>query len=221
MAVSLLALCPSRGRPTAAREVMRSFDATITDQRSDLVFVVDEDDPTADRYPAGTMVVRPTGCMGGALAAALTPEILGGASVVGMIGDDVRFRTAGWDSAFLACIGERPGIAWGDDGLQHDRLVSHWWLSRPIVDEFGMAPAGLRHFYMDNYWRDVGRLAQCLYYFPDILIEHLHPDAGKASGDGTYDRALRWAEDDKLWYRRWFRLQRYHDARRLRAIVKG
>ena len=184
----VLAICPSRGRPRQAREALASFLATAHGPGSRLVLVVDADDPTLPEYPPeATYVVEPTGSMGGALALAL-PAILGNATVVGMLGDDVRFRTPGWDVTFAKWLEARPGIAWGDDLNQSSRLPSHWWVSRSIVDVFGMAPSFLRHLYMDNYWLVMGQGAKCLRFFPDIVMEHLHPDVGKSPTDDTYLR---------------------------------
>jgi hypothetical protein len=90
--VAILALCPSRGRPNAARETLRSFEATRRDPATRLVFLVDDDDPTAGEYPTrNTRIVRPTGYMGGALAmAGRDRELLADATAVGMVGDDNR-----------------------------------------------------------------------------------------------------------------------------------
>jgi hypothetical protein len=137
--VAILALCPSRGRPNAARETLRSFEATRRDPATRLVFLVDDDDPTAGEPEGNTRIVRPTGYMGGALAiAGRDRELLADATAVGMLGDDNRFRTPGWDVTFDAWLSQAPGIAYGDDGFQHERLPTSWWVSRPIVDVFGI-----------------------------------------------------------------------------------
>jgi hypothetical protein len=184
----VLGIIPSRGRPRQAREALASFYETATEPNSRCVLVVDADDPTLAEYPADhTFVVEPTGCMGGALALAL-PKIIGAATVVGMLGDDVRIRTAGWDATFAKWLEARPGIAWGDDLNQSHRKPSHWWVSRSIVDVFGMAPPFLRHLYMDDYWFVMGQGAKCLRFMPSIVMEHLHPDVGKAQVDETYIR---------------------------------
>lgn len=184
----VLGIIPSRGRPEQAREALASFQATAESPTSRCVLIVDADDPTLPDYPAEFVhVVEPTGCMGGALALAL-PKIIGEATVVGVLGDDVRIRTPGWDLVFAKWLEARPGIAWGDDLNQGERQPSHWWVSRPIVDEFGMALPILRHLYMDTYWLVMGQGANCLRFFPDIVMEHLHPDVGKAQTDATYLR---------------------------------
>lgn len=187
--MSVLGIIPSRGRPSQAREAAQSFLLTAVDPATRIVLVVDEDDPALPEYPADlTYVVPPTGNMVGALTLAL-PAIIGDATVIGMLGDDVRSRTQAWDATLSKWLESRPGIAWGDDLNQSYRKPSHWWISRPIVDEFGMAPSMLRHLYVDDYWLVMGQGARCLRFFPDIVMEHLHPDVGKAPVDETYLRA--------------------------------
>lgn len=213
----ILAVCPSRNRPQAARETLASFLATRKDPNSRLVFLVDRDDATRADYPAEyTHLIEPQGTMGGALHVGL-PEVIGDATSVGMVGDDNRFASKGWDVTLDKWLTENVGIAYGDDGFQHERLPTSWWLSRKIADRLGLAPKGLKHFYMDNYWRDLGQDAKCLRYFPDVLIEHLHPLAGKAEPDAIFARNHRHAAHDKLWYSRWQR----HDRQREAAVVRS
>jgi uncharacterized protein (DUF2249 family) len=217
--VSILALCPSRGRPKAAAETLVSFNATKRDRNSRIVFIVDSDDPTLSEYPARfTHVVRPTGSMGGALRSA-QKELIGDATSVGMIGDDNRFRTPGWDVILDGYLTEHIGMAYGDDGLQHERLPTSWWVSRKLVDVFPLAPPMLDHLYMDNWWKSLAEGAGCLKYFPDVDIEHLHPLAGKASMDATYKRSEKWVSHDREAFRRWERRQRNADIRRARGLI--
>jgi hypothetical protein len=229
--VSILALCPSRGRPQAARETLASFEATRRDKGSRLVFVVDRDDPTLPDYPAEhTHVVPVTGCMGDALRAATVPAVLRDATSVGMIGDDNRFRTPGWDVLFDVHLTQNLGICYGDDGFQHQRLPTAWWVSRPLVDAFGLAPKGLRHLYMDNWWKSLGQGAGCLRYFPEVSIEHLHPHVTEgpnwlqsARSDATYARgnSRMNIRNDRESFELWERKGRKEDVRRARVIVGG
>lgn len=216
-------MCPSRGRPAAARETLASFLATSKDKRSRIVFVVDRDDPTLRDYPKEyTHVVPPMTCMGDALRKATTPEVLGDATSVGMIGDDNRFRSKGWDVTLDSFLSEGAGIAYGDDGFQHERLPTAWWVSRPLVDMFGLAPQGLRHLYMDNWWKSLGEGLGILRYFPDVDIEHLHPLAGKAETDATYQRgnSRSNANSDRSAFYRWERRQKPIDVKRARPLVR-
>lgn len=225
---AIVALCPSRGRPGAAFEVLDTFLRTAKNLSTELIFLVDRDDPTAAEYPEDyTKLVEPKGTMAGALAQG--PAFAPDATVLGMIGDDNRFRTEGWDLRFGDYFGDNVGIAFADDGHQDEilaarghRLPTSWWLSRAIVDRLGMTLPTLRHFWMDNYWLELGEGADVLRYFGDVLIEHLHPLWKTAPTDETYSRADRHAGHDRATFAAWRRGSGYRDdLAALRALVKG
>jgi glycosyltransferase involved in cell wall biosynthesis len=160
--------------------------------------------------------------MGGALNQAAHDQVLlGDATSVGMVGDDNRWRTSGWDVIFDTWLTEHIGIAYGDDGFQHERLATSWWLSRAIVDEFGMAHPKLRHLWMDSYWMSMGHGARCIRYFPDVKIEHLHPSTGKAATDAIYARGSSDSNirHDEGFFAAWSLTDRARDVSRLREIV--
>lgn len=203
MSASLVVLVPSRGRPAAARALVAAFRATSTGD-TELTFVVDEDDPACEEYAA---IVRetplapvsvgyarnPAGTMVGALneaAEAFATRFRPAPFAVGFMGDDHRPRTAGWDTMYLEALHELgTGIVYGDDGYQGANLPTQAAMTADIVRALGyMAPPSLRHMYVDNFWRDLGRTAGCLRYLPDVLVEHLHPVAGKAEWDAGYLR---------------------------------
>jgi hypothetical protein len=52
-----------------------------------------------------------------------------------------------------------------------------------------MAPPKLIHLFMDNFWMTLGLKINSLYYFDDVIIEHLHPYVGKAEMDAGYAEA--------------------------------
>ncbi len=61
-------------------------------------------------------------------------------------------------------------------------------MSSNIVRTLGyMAPPCLEHLYVDNSWLAWGKGIDRLRYLPDVVIEHLHPEAGKAERDASYD----------------------------------
>jgi len=51
-----------------------------------------------------------------------------------------------------------------------------------------MAPLSLIHLYFDNFWKTLGEQARCLAYLPEVVVEHMHPFAGKAKWDENYTR---------------------------------
>jgi hypothetical protein len=42
------------------------------------------------------------------------------------------------------------------------------------------------HLYLDNFWMTLGKDLNALRYIPEVVLEHLHPIAGKAEWDEGY-----------------------------------
>lgn len=203
---SLAVVVPSRGRPHTVAELAQSFRDTCT-ERTWLLFAVDEDDPEHQAYTDAvaeqlvrhgrvTMASQPNGTMVTALNHGA--RILLDAhehvrpDAIGFMGDDHRPRTEGWDRAYLTALQSLPGIVYGNDLLQGASLPTQCAISAPIVRALGhMAPEVLTHLYVDNYWRDLGRATGCLSYLPEVVVEHLHPMAGKAAWDDGHRRVNR------------------------------
>jgi hypothetical protein len=108
--------------------------------------------------------------------------------MLGFMGDDHRPRTPGWDAAYVEALTEMgTGIVYGDDLLQGERIPTQVAMTSDIVEAMGgMAPGGLVHMYLDDLWKAVGERLGCLRYLPDVVVEHLHPAAGKARWDDRY-----------------------------------
>jgi hypothetical protein len=105
------------------------------------------------------------------------------------MGDDHRPRHIGWDESYLEALRERPGMVYGNDLIQGAHLPTQIAMSASVVRALGhMAPPTLTHLYVDNYWLALGRAAGCITYLPDVVIEHMHPVAGKAAVDEGYSR---------------------------------
>lgn len=211
----LVVIVPSRGRPEAAAALAQHFKNTCTADTL-LVFALDEDDPDRCAYvealllsgPNCLHLVRPTATMVQALnsAASSYAKIV---PALGFMGDDHCPRTYGWDTAYLEALRELgTGIVYGNDLLQGHRLPTQCAMTSDIVRALGyMSPPELRHMYVDNFWRDLGKAADCLRYLPDAIVEHRHPLAGKAQMDEGYERVNHpdvYAADERVYaeYRR-------------------
>jgi hypothetical protein len=87
---------------------------------------------------------------------------------IGFMGDDHRVRTAGWDYVLAAAAGPW-GVAYGDDGIQHEALPTAVVMSADIVRVLGkMGPPTLYHMYIDNYWRALGEGIARLAHTPNV-----------------------------------------------------
>jgi hypothetical protein len=204
---------PSRGRPENAERLAQAFKDTGAE--ADLYIVIDNDDPKWNEYaksenykklPADN---KTGGCAkslntGAVLLLDITKYPLYDYFV--FMGDDHIPRTPGWDKAFIQALGTNTGIVYGDDLLQGANLPTAYGMTRDLVNELrGMTFPGCVHLFFDNFVKQLGLDLEYLKYLPDVIIEHMHPVAGKAEMDAGYERVNqpKWYEKDLL------TLQRY------------
>lgn len=197
----LVVIVPSRGRPEALEELRRAFEETCTAD-TQLLVVVDEDDPAASAY-TGYVLTTPSHSMVEALNSAAAyladPLLVSSPFAIAFMGDDHRPRTVGWDQAYLDALRELgTGIVYGDDGFQGENLPTQVAMTSDIVRALGyMAPPKLTHLFVDDYWKALGQGIGCLRYLPDVIVEHMHPFAGKAEWDEGHRRV-----NDQAMYKR-------------------
>lgn len=183
----LVVIVPSRGRPEAVDELNDAFRDTCT-ARTRLMVCVDEDDPTLDDYlriPGLGMCTTDSHSMVESLniATGILYDPEGAPFAVGFMGDDHRPRTKGWDERYLASLHRLgTGIVYGNDLFQGRNLPTQVAMTSDIVRALGyMAPPVLTHLFVDDFWRDLGLAVGCIRYLPDVIVEHMHPLAGKAA----------------------------------------
>ena len=70
---------------------------------------------------------------------------------------------------------------------------------------------GCIHLFFDNFVKQLGLDLEYLKYLPDVIIEHLHPVAGKAEMDEGYARVNqpKWYEQDLLTLQRYLASAQY------------
>ena len=199
MSGQLALLVPSRGRPRQAAKLAHQIRDTSTPGFTVPYFLLDHDDPALDGYldefhqitwpDLMIMITQPGGPrrMGPVLNRAAR-LLAGGHTWLGFMGDDHWPRTPGWDRALCGALDGRPGLAYGNDLFQSQRLPTACVLTADIVRVLGyMSPPPLEHLWIDDFWLTLGRALDNLAYLPNVLIEHRHPAAGKADMDASYE----------------------------------
>jgi hypothetical protein len=183
-----------------------------------IVVAIDADDPSAalyhrampftGRFGAGvTVVTLPIEDTGDLVRATNTVALRIARedpdAIIGNLGDDHVCRTEGWDRRIAEALRE-PGIAYGDDLLQHEKLPTAPFVSASIVNALGwyFLPT-LRHMFVDDALLAIGTMLGRLTYIPEVVIEHVHPGAGKAETDAGYERADASTEADRAAFRTW------------------
>ena len=193
MTADLLMVCPTRGRPQNARDLYTSWMATATGS-SQLLFVVDDDDPQLGTYENqmawmlnAQLLVGPRLRMVGSLNAAATSQGLQH-KYVGFLGDDHRPRSISWDQRFMDVLAQSPAsIAYGNDLLQGEKMATAVAMTSDIVATLGyMVPPCLTHLCADLIWVEIGKALGTLTYLDNVILEHMHPANGKALNDAGY-----------------------------------
>lgn len=215
----VLVITPSRGRPGLLGEMLEET-LRRSGPGTHVAVCYDEDDPEAggyaelagtvrEAYPGRTWWHRgPRRSLAGWTNYIAVWPRAARYGYLASLGDDHRPRTDGWDEALTRAITAMggTGIAYGDDRHQHENLPTAPVISRDIVRVLGwLVLPGLSSQFADNVWRDLGALAGCMAYVPGVVIEHLHPDAGKAPRDPTYDAGHAHRADDEAVYLAWVR----------------
>lgn len=221
----MLYIIPTRGRPHKLRELLDSWRATRTTAR--LLIAIDEDDPEIEAYRSTfaewledtrasntedweewvRMSSAPRMRLGGTLNH-YALEYAEWENIIGFMGDDHRPRTHGWDTHIVLAMQSMggTGVVYGNDKLQGANLPTAVAISADIVQELGyFVPPGAIHLYLDNFWKHLGESLGRLRYLPDVIIEHMHPVAGKAEMDERYAEVNsgQMYQEDEATYRQW------------------
>ena len=192
---SMAIIVPSRGRPEAIRGLVEALEITKTS--SPLYVIVDEDDPKLQEYEdlatelqfnymvterEGKGMAKPLN-----KAAHFLSEI-GYHEHFCFLGDDHRPRTIDWDKEFVDNLDEmETGLIYGNDLFQGEELPTAVAMTGNIVKALkGMVPPGMIHLYLDNFWLQLGRDLNAIRYLPEVIVEHMHPVAGKGDWDAQY-----------------------------------
>lgn len=192
----MLYIVPTRGRPGNALDLVKAwFD---TDTQAQLLLVMDDDDPELDNYhyvlggihdPRVLVTNGQRLRLGGTLNRYVQLDWVRTHDIIGFMGDDHRPRTPHWDLRIQEAMRDMggTGVIYGNDLLQGENLATAVAISSDIIREMGyMVPPGAVHLYLDNFWMHIGLGMGRLKYLPQVVIEHVHPVAGKAEWDDRY-----------------------------------
>lgn len=205
-------------RNIPAQEAFASWKAT-TEGMSDFYYGVDFDDEHNYNIPEGALVLRNERLRLVPKLNKMCEALVDKYDYVYFLGDDHRFLTPGWESAWIADAEAAGGnaIYYGNDLLQKEALPTAVFMSTWIIKELGyMAPPCLQHMYADNFWKDLGKALSILRYYKDLIIEHKHHSARKSKVDSQYKEVAGLMDTDGRQYRKYLKAQFNLDVDMLR-----
>lgn len=179
-------ILPTRGRPESIRRFMSAYEATGAEEP--VMLLVDHDDPSYDTlamHPKFSIKKMPPhsgigDCFNHAFKDFPSEEYYG------IVADDVVPQTPGWDQLLkAACL--PYGMSWGNDGVQGGNLCTHPFIAGDVVRRIGwLAAPGIKHWFVDNVWKDIAGVLGGGNYLPDVKMTHYHVLNGLAEMDDTY-----------------------------------
>lgn len=217
-------LVPTRGRPDNVERLVSSVLTTADDPSNiEFVFYVDNDDDSYGDLLKPHQVIRGDRIVLSQMWNLC--QMVARGPFFYHAGDDLIFRTPGWDTELLAAFDQYEDkiiFAHGRDGSAHDNsgFGTHGVIHKNWIDAVGyFVPPYFSSDYNDTWLNEVsdmiGRHVRLSY-----LTEHMHPAFGKAVWDQNHkDRLARHQADDvdSLYMR--LRPERQADAAKLREVM--
>lgn len=211
-------LVPSRERLNLKLTLISSIITTVTSiDNVELIFGIDEDDPTldivskiVDAIPFVKMVVISNGgkFIGiNRIWNILYPHASG--DILGYIGDDMIFKTSGWDVEILKEFEDVPRddiklVHCYDGARNHDEICVNAFISKNYTDVLGyMCREEFLINWSDQWMYQTFKAFNRVKWRRDIHIQHNHWIFGNRARDAVADRMLSDNKDkisDKLWF---------------------
>src|SRR5579859_5879697 len=158
--LSLCMIVPSKGRPENASRLLHAVNETAGDELEKLVFAIDRGEEKAAEYRsvipedmeyhswdwASVARVEAEPQRAGPVLNAVAVDYAARCDYLGFMGDDHLPQTHFWDEELIAVLNGRPGVAYGNDLIQGEKLPTACVISADIVRVLGyMCPPGLEH----------------------------------------------------------------------------
>jgi glycosyltransferase involved in cell wall biosynthesis len=201
--VSVAIVVPVLGRPHRVQPLLQSITAATPEPHT-VLFVADTDDRSTLQAikHAGAHALTVAGHRSYATkintGVAMTRDPL-----VFLAADDLDFQP-GWLPAASRYLSDLIGVVGVNDLLPRDRhhathfLMARWYAEQPTIDG-GRGPLheGYGHWFVDDELIATARVRNAYAYAPRSHVKHLHPVAGTAPDDATYQRGRRMARRDR------------------------
>ena len=203
---SISLLLPTRGRPNLVKRLFRSIVENSSQvERVEVILYVDEDDKCSHELRSDELrvvpIIGPAMSMGSYNTACLKRAC---GDILVLANDDMVIGTSGWDDRLIEIdklFSDKIYLAYGNDLFKKGNMPTFPIISRRtselLVDPY---PAAYRGAFIDIHLFDIFKRLQQegfdrIRYLDDLIFEHLHYRAGKATCDATYKRRGRFEDD--------------------------
>lgn len=209
MSATVAVLVPALNRPHRVEPLVESIRDTTPNP--DILFILDADDTaTAEAATAaGCRLIAPGGSYAHKINVGVRETT---APLLFLAADDLLFHPGWFQTANRHLTGDVHVVGVNDlcskrvqAGIHATHfLMTRWYAEQPTIDgATGPLCEEYDHSYVDDELVATARRRGHLAFATDAIVEHLHPDAGKADMDAIYEkgRANIRADRHKFWVR--------------------
>lgn len=220
----ILWICPTRNRPEKLQRLIDSW-REQSEGLSVLLIAIDDDDRSNDslilRNQDENIIWEIGPRINGAflhLLNKLAVKYSDQYKYIGFMEDDCVFKTK-YESRFIEKLNELGplGFCHADDKINAPRIVSLPCLRNEIIKKLGwFSPPQIKCLWMDYYFRLAASHGLKEYYFPDIVIQHLHYSVEDNIRDETAQIMEAAAQPDYPNYHKYIEKEFFDDMKKLK-----
>lgn len=195
-------LLPTLKRVQKVKDLLQNIEQTVQHRSSvEICFFVNSDDLDTMQFvaeleaaqTAETLQIKHTHGMGVIFSDMWNKafEVATG-DICMLCGDDVVFRTQGWDDIIrnrFENIPDKIAYVYVDDGAFHGAAGIHGFLHRNWIEVLGYVTTSIFIYNWADIWIDeIAKILNRHVYVPEVVIEHMHWVHRKGSIDEVYHK---------------------------------
>jgi hypothetical protein len=219
-------ICATRGRTEFMKRMWNSaLETADNPQNLEIVWFIDDDDTNSIKVHeemGSKALILPRKSISLAESTNRCWELTK-KDIIYCLGDDVVFRTKGWDTIIDKAFQKYPDkicLMGGADGLNKD-LITHPIIHSNWVYALGrITPPYFRDCYIDTWMNEVAQMVGRIEWLP-FLAEHMHFSVGKSPMDQTAKERMglinQGDEAGQIFMRT--KLERIQEAEKLHAYI--
>lgn len=221
-------LLPTRKRPENIERLYQSLiETTAKPKDIEMVIAIDDDDNSYDKLSIKGDIPIYINSYPRMVLSQYWNECYkrSNGNILMHCGDDLIFRTEGWDTVVKDKFAQYPDnivFVYGNDGSGvHDgKFGTHGFIHRRWAETVGyFVPPYFSSDWNDTWLNDVAKMIGRHKHI-DILTEHMHPDLGKAEYDITHQERIKRHQEDNVNQLYYSKLsERQADAEKLRRVM--
>ena len=211
--MKLLIKFPTRNRPNKFLNILDKYVGFLDDKTTEIVVTCDLDDETmnqewvkeiAEAHPNVKLYFGENKSKIEAVNADLDGVDF---DIVLLASDDMIPKVKGYDTIIKNLMGvhypDTDGILWFNDGYQGDKLNTLCIIGKKYYDRFGyIYNPEYVSVWCDNEFMDIGNMLNKQTYFPEVIIQHEHPDWGHGGRDDIHVLNSKFEATDRETYNR-------------------